>query len=594
MAEHCKVRVRFQKDAGEPDLLGLFARVRALGEVRDLKVEFPGPETLDLLLEVVPHEGVRAQELSALLASESGVTAYEVSPVGEEARPAASGDVGREMAREILNQQLEFLETCGESADFPQRLPALLAVLEGLAASSGNTKALEMARFLREHPEEATREAILLLFEALAAALGVSLRFSAARSAAERPPEVRERFAEVREPGRGIRIDEAKAENLFALAGELVVVTNAFAYLAQRAESGLAREEFVRALREQNTALARLCRSLQDAVMGLRLLPARHVFQKFPRMVRDLARELGKKVRLELVGEEIEFDKAVLQAVGEPLVHLVRNALDHGLEPPEERRKVGKPEEGLLVLRAGREGTKVFLEVADDGAGVDLEAVREKAVERGLVAPEKALHLTPEEVLEFLFVPGFSTSPRVSAVSGRGVGLDAVRAVVRRMGGEVHLFTERGAGTRVVLELPLTLATARVLLVRQGGQRFGIPFAEVREMVRIPWGAFASLRRQRVVTIRGEILPVALLGEVLAAGGREEGAAEEEACLVVLEAGYVLAVDGFAGQEEVVLKPLPAGLGVPPCFAGAAILGDGSILLVLDPNRLFTSRREGR
>lgn len=389
---------------------------------------------------------------------------------------------------------------------------------------------------------------------------------------------------------KSIRVDETKVDNLMALAGELVVTCNALLYVARKVEDKYGLVEVAGELKEQHAGLDRLVHDLQDAVMDMRLLPASYIFQKFPRTVRDLARELGKKVELRLEGEDTEIDKAVMEAIGEPMVHLVRNAIDHGLEPPEERLSRGKTAEGTITLRALREGNKIVLDVEDDGRGIDVEKVRQKAVSVGLVSEEEAGSLTEEQVLDFLFAPGFSTAEKVTKVSGRGVGMDAVRTAAYSLGGSIKIKTSPGGGTRVRIKLPLTLATSRILLVVQDGRKYGLPIEDVREMVKVHSGELASMKRKKIAVIRGELMPVLFLGEFFEDG--KKGNSDEELCLVILTNGFALAVDGFLGQEDIVLKSLPVDLGYESCFAGAATLGDGSILLVLDPHRMWRQLRQ--
>lgn len=499
------------------------------------------------------------------------------------------GQEEREVLRLVLQQQKEYLAEAASTGDFARRTLSTVAVLQGLTAYLGQRELKErFQRLLADPGVFPSQQEVYSLLAAVEAVAGAAVPPEAqvnARGISAAGTKGQEPVAAAGGAwGKSIRIDEAKVDRLLALAGELVITCNALPYVARRMEAEYGLPEAARELREHHASLDRLVRELQDAVMGMRLLPASFVFQKFPRIVRDLARELGKSAELRLEGEDTEIDKAVMQAIGEPLVHLVRNAMDHGLEPPQDRLRAGKPAAGTVTLRAAREGSKVVLEVEDDGKGIDVELVRQKAVAAGLVSEEEASLMTEDQVVEFLFVSGLSTAETVTEVSGRGVGMDAVRAAVQRLGGNVRVKSAPGAGTRVRLELPLTLATSRVLVVMQNGVRYGLPLQDVREMVKLPVSELGTLRGKKVAVLRGELVPVVSLGEFL---GTAQGAATHgELCLVVLAAGYALAVDGFLGQEDIVLKPLAAAMGFDPCFAGAAILGDGSVLLVLDPYRI--------
>jgi two-component system chemotaxis sensor kinase CheA len=485
----------------------------------------------------------------------------------------------------ILAQQKERFMQLGSEEDFPRHILSAARILAGIGTYFNRPEIRKKAEEFLDSPcSERRIEFFSLLDEAEKMARSLTAKESAPIVSASGKSEGTKAYAPAA-AGKSIRVDESKVDYLMALAGELVVTCNALLYVARKVEGEYGLAEVAGELKEQHAGLDRLVRELQDAVMDMRLLPASYLFRKFPRMVRDLARELGKEVELRLEGEETEIDKAVMEAVGEPMVHLVRNAIDHGLEPVEERLAQGKEARGTITLRALREGSKMLLEVEDDGRGIDVERVREKAVSVGLVSAEEATTLTEEQLIEFLFAPGFSTTEEVTEVSGRGVGMDAVRAVVHSLGGSVKIKTTPGSGTRVRMELPLTLATSRVLLVVQDGRKYGLPIADVREMVKVRPDDLASMQGKRIAVIRGELMPVLFLGEFFGEDRKETG--DEELCLVILTSGFALVVDDFLGQEDVVLKSLPAGFGSGSCFAGAAILGDGSILLVLDPHRMW-------
>ncbi|SFU75415.1 chemotaxis protein CheA [Alicyclobacillus macrosporangiidus] len=370
---------------------------------------------------------------------------------------------------------------------------------------------------------------------------------------------------------RTIRVPVERLDTLMNLLSELVIDRNrlgAIAAAADRAD-----------LRELSDHVARIAGELQSAVMSLRMVPIEYLFQRFPRMVRDLAKTLDKEIRLEMSGLETEFDRTIIDEMGEVLVHLIRNSADHGLEPPEDRRAAGKPEAGVIQLRAYASGQHVFIEVADDGRGIDVERVRRRAIERGLVDPVQAGHLSDEQVYEFLFASGFSTAETVSDISGRGVGLDAVRQKVESLGGRVEIESVRGQGTTFRIRLPLTLAMLEALLVEVAGHIFAIPLTAVEEVVAASSGNVRVVHGTRVLDDRGKLVPLVDVGTWLL--GTEGGGR----WLVVCREGNrraAFAVERLLGQREIVHKSLGEYLAQVPWFAGAAILGDGGIALIAD------------
>ncbi len=504
-----------------------------------------------------------------------------------EEKPASSPDMlnqeETEVLRLILAQLREYLGQPCSQEDFSRYGFSAARILAGIGTYLNRLELKKAEELLEKPGPERQRKLFSLLDAAEKIVRSLAVKGSTSIVPAAKKPKGTKTSAPAA-PSKSIRVDETKVDRLLALAGELVVRGNALLYVAKKVEEEYGLAEVARELKEQHAGQDRLVRELQDAVMNMRLLPASHIFQKFPRTVRDLARELGKNVELRLEGEDTEIDKAVMEVISEPMVHLVRNAIDHGLETPEERLGRGKTAAGTIKLRALREGNKMVLEVEDDGRGIDVERVRQKAVSAGLVSAEEAKSMAEQQVLDFLFVSGFSTAVAVTKVSGRGVGMDAVRVAARSLGGSVKIITSPGAGTRVRIELPLTLATSRVLLVVQDGRKYGLPIADVREMVKVHAGELTSMQGKRIVVIRGELVPVLFLGEFFEDDKKETG--DEELCLVVLTNGFALVVDDFLGQEDIVLKSLPADLGHDSCFAGAAMLGDGGILLVLDPHRM--------
>ncbi len=381
-----------------------------------------------------------------------------------------------------------------------------------------------------------------------------------------------------------LRVPVQVLDRLMNLAGELVLSRN---QLLQMLDTSA-----VQGSGAIVAGLDRVTSELQEAVMQTRLQPLGNVLGRFGRVVRDLARKLGKQCQLEITGKEVEVDKSIIEAISDPLTHLVRNALDHGIEPPEQRTAAGKPPEGRLQLRAYHQAGKVCLDVVDDGRGIDPERLKQKALARGLISREQAEAMGRREALQLIFAPGFSTAEQVTDVSGRGVGMDVVRSNIQRLGGTVEVESRLGQGTTVHITLPLTLAIIPSLIVRCGSQRFAVPQVNIVELVRV----CARERRERigqvkgapVLRLRGALLPLVHLHQVLWNRPAElpgEDASEGPTNVLVLESGqqrYGLVVDGLEDSQEIVVKPLGQHLKGTPCLAGATILGDGHVALILD------------
>lgn len=382
---------------------------------------------------------------------------------------------------------------------------------------------------------------------------------------------------------RYIRIEESQLERLFELSGELAVAKNSIPYLVRRLEVYWGVPEAARELKEKYQLFEQISRELQDIVMGLRLLPVSQIFQRFPRFVRDVSRELGKRVRLVIEGEETRVDKAILERVYEPLLHIVRNSLDHGLEPPEERGMRGKPLEGTICMRAGQNGHAVFIEVEDDGRGIDPVKVREAAVAKGVISAEKASQLSDDEAVQLVFEAGFSTKGEVSELSGRGVGMDVVKGVVEALGGAVWLKNRPGSGLAVRMELPLTVATTRVLVVRCSEMRLGIPMEDVQEVVKAEAERLQRIGSGEGIEFRGRVIAVRRLGELLGLGCSADAPSW---CIIILRSGVGIAVEALEREAEILLKPLPGEMENIELYTGASILSDGSILLVLNPRAI--------
>lgn len=380
---------------------------------------------------------------------------------------------------------------------------------------------------------------------------------------------------------RTLRVEQGKVDALMNLVGELVVAKNALPFLARDAEMRFGSRELSREIKDKYSVIDRITRQLQSAVMEIRMMPVSDLFKRFPRLVRDIARKQDKLIRLEIEGETTEADKNIIEALAEPLTHVLRNSLDHGIESREARLAAGKDEMALVRLVAFQEGDSVVIEVIDDGRGIDPDRVRAKALERGLIDAERVLQLSDAQAVQLVFLPGFSTAETVSDLSGRGVGMDAVRTVVERFGGVVALESKSGQGTTVRLKLPLSMAVTRVLTVELAGQLYGVPMDLVVETVRLDPGAIRRLKASEAVVLRDQVIPIARLRTIL---GMEQvrPALESVLILKIGSATVGLIIDDFGTGMDIILKPFSGILTNMSGFSGTAVLGDGRVLLVLN------------
>jgi len=362
------------------------------------------------------------------------------------------------------------------------------------------------------------------------------------------------------------------------LVGELVINKGRLEQIAERLGD--------RELLETLSTTSRLMTELQDEIMEMRLTPVAEVFNKFPRMVRDLARKQKKEVEFVMEGADIEVDRTILDKLGDVLVHLLRNAIDHGIEPPEEREAKGKPKAGRLELIARREKSHVDIIVRDDGRGIDPEKVKRKAIEKGLITPEQAAEMSPEEAINLIFLPGFSTAEKVTDVSGRGVGMDVVQDVIKALNGSISVKSEVGKGTVFVLKLPISMAIIQALLIKVMDEIYAIPINNILETIEVQSGQLKSIAGKQVIVLRGEIIPVIQLHEVFGLPNDEKN--EFPAIIVDLGAQKVaIGVDELLHKKDIVIKSLGKVLSHLRGFAGATILGDGSVVLIIDINSLL-------
>jgi len=371
-----------------------------------------------------------------------------------------------------------------------------------------------------------------------------------------------------------VRVDIEKLDTLMNLMGELVIARSRIADILKKYN--------IKEVDESLAQLSRITLDLQNVVMKVRMVPIEFVFNRFPRMVRDLSRSLNKEINFVMEGEETELDRTFVEVIGDPLVHLIRNAIDHGIEKKEERISNGKPPIGTVKISARHEGNNVVIEVEDDGRGMNREKIMRKAIERGLITEERAIGMPDEKIFEYVFLPGFSTKDEVSELSGRGVGMDVVKSTVDSLNGTVSLESKLGKGSKVTIRLPLTLAIIQALLIKVNKYVYAIPISIIDSTLNISSKDIRVVQNEEVIVIRGEVIPLVKLWHVF---GMEHEETPKEMNVVVVKAGvrkYGLTVDTLIGQEDIVIKSLGKIFSDVKIFSGGATLGDGSIALILD------------
>lgn len=492
------------------------------------------------------------------------------------------------VVRNVLEAQCEMLKV-------PDRKADLLGCLGSAARAAANAlrygAQLELAEAVQRGGALATAQqapAPLLgaLEQALAALAAVPSAASDARSGQTQATATNaaERAAE-----RVLRVSAAKIDALVNLAGELVVAKNALAHSARRVEHELGGIEISRAIQRDRDAIERLVTELHGAVLELRMVAAAQLFRSFPRLIRDVARQLDKNVVLVTRGETTEFDKTIMDRLFEPMVHLVRNAVDHGVEIPGQRRTAGKPETATISIAAARAGDRVLIEVADDGRGIDPAAVRKRASEMRLLVPDELDALTDEQAVDLVFSAGFSTASALSDISGRGIGMDVVRSRIEQMGGRVALESRKGIGTTVRLDIPMTVSMSRIMVVETGGQLFGISMDAVSETLRVTPDRISGIKNNYGFILRERVVPIVSLAERMKLPDRARDQAAPRLLMIVETAGRIAAfeVDAIRDRLDVVLKPMQGLLEGVRGFAGTTLLGNGQVLLVLDAKEML-------
>lgn len=426
---------------------------------------------------------------------------------------------------------------------------------------------------------------------------------SAAPAPAAKPAPSRERDADKKVPAASsssavaqeqtIRVEVKRLDHLMNLIGELVLGKNRLLKIYDDVEERYEGEKFLEELNQVVSSLSLVTTDIQLAVMKTRMLPIAKVFNKFPRMIRDLSRDLGKQIDLEISGEETELDKSIVEEIGDPLVHIIRNSCDHGIEDPETRKAMGKPEKGLVQLKAYNEGNHIVVEIVDDGKGLDADMLKAKSIEKGIITEREADAMSEKEAFGLIFKPGFSTAAKVTNVSGRGVGMDVVKTNIEKLNGIIDIESEVGKGTVMKLKIPLTLAIIQSLLVGTQEEFYAIPLASVLETVRVPIDDIYTIDGKNVLRLRDEVLSLVRLSDVFGVNKVFDGGDQTYVVIIgVAEAKLGIIVDTLVGQEEIVIKSMGDYLQNIPGVAGATIRGDGRVTLIIDVGAMMEMAKD--
>lgn len=503
--------------------------------------------------------------------------------------PTGAGSDDQAVIGKVVEAQCELLRVTKRGDDFT-----------GCAGAAARVavNALRHGKHLKL-ADEVARAGALSVAQHDAGPLLAALEQALAALAAHRSPAIGDETVDApgaapvnvtdRQPERVLRVSETKIEALVNLAGELIVAKNALAHSVKRAEQDLGGNDAARSIQLDHDSIERLVVKLHGTILQLRLVPVAQLFRSFPRLVRDIARQLDKNVTLVTQGETTEADKTIVDRLFEPLVHLVRNAVDHGIENPGQRRVSGKAEAATLSIAAFRAADRLVIEVSDDGQGIDADIVRRKAFEKDLLPADELAALPDERVIDLVFSAGFSTASAVSDISGRGIGMNVVRTAIEQIGGRVSLESKVGVGTTVRLDLPMTIAMSRIMVVETGGQLFGISMDAVSETVRVPPDRISRIKNNVGFVLRDRIVPIVSLAERMKLPDRAKDVASTR-LLVVLEVGgriAALEIDGIRDRLDVVLKPMQGLLAGARGYAGTTLLGNGEVLLVLDMKEIL-------
>lgn len=407
------------------------------------------------------------------------------------------------------------------------------------------------------------------------------------------PAGKKDDFTAITQKSSTLKVNFEKLDELMNLVGELVIHRTALFSLETRVKEKVKDRELIEAFNESGQMIGKIANDLREAIMKVRMLPIKTVFQRFNRLVRDLSRRHGKEISLVFEGEETELDKTVIDEIGEPLLHLIRNAVDHGIEVPEERKRLGKPATGVLKLTAGHENNHIIITAEDDGRGMSVERLKESAIAKGLLSSAEAGALSDQEAFQLVFHPGFSTSLEVTETSGRGIGLDVVNKTVTSFNGTIELASTPGSGTCFTIKLPLTLAIINALMVEVSGETFAIPLSGVLESIKIASAEIHDVSSGELLKLRDRLLPVVRLNRYFGLKSADE---RESEYIVVVGSGEKrggIVVDRLIGQQEIVIKGMDDYLGELPGISGGTVLGDGKISLIIDISSVLATMKKG-
>lgn len=547
--------------------------------------EWPTSDDLDPFLLHISFRLVSSasqDELDAHFAYVSDEVTYEVIVSAGDAPAEGTIDEGlRAMAEQLLVSQRSLLASDQASPAEDHCTASVAVVLQRVAQAVS----IELSPELDADNPRATIDQWMAI-------LGAALRKPEPKAVVAPPPVVEEEHADEPEtikqtasPARAnshLRVSSERIDALMNLAGELIVAKNAMPFLAQRAETMDETGELVREIKAQHNTINRISEELQSAIMQIRMVPMSTILSRFNRLVRDMSRKLGKEIQYVVEGEDTEADKAIVDELAEPIVHLIRNSIDHGLEDPVTREASDKPRVGTIQVKAYQLEESVVLEVLDDGKGIDVDGVIAKALERGLVDQDKVNNMTRTDALQLVFLPGLSTKNEVSDLSGRGVGMDAVASMVRRLGGNISIFSEKGRGTKITMKLPLSMAVQRLMMVEIGDGLYGVPIDRVVESQKIKSSSIRRHRNAEMVVLRDRLIPLVRMRNLFACPDVEDNDILSVMVVDVDGRESGLIVDKFHPGVDAIIKPMTGVLSSYQCYSGTALLGDGSILLALN------------
>ena len=519
---------------------------------------------------------VRLTQISEGEAPSAAAEAPAAAPAPEPVKEPEPATPAEEAAPEVSDAELSKLSDSEVEAEIERLLKVRKAEDQARRASKG---------IAPKSPEE------------------IAPATSAAPAPAPKPAPSRERDADKKVPAASsssavaqeqtIRVEVKRLDHLMNLIGELVLGKNRLLKIYDDVEERYEGEKFLEELNQVVSSLSLVTTDIQLAVMKTRMLPIAKVFNKFPRMIRDLSRELGKQIDLEISGEETELDKSIVEEIGDPLVHIIRNSCDHGIEDPETRKAMGKPEKGLVQLKAYNEGNHIVVEIVDDGKGLDADMLKAKSIEKGIITEREADAMSEKEAFGLIFKPGFSTAAKVTNVSGRGVGMDVVKTNIEKLNGIIDIESEVGKGTVMKLKIPLTLAIIQSLLVGTQEEFYAIPLASVLETVRVPIDDIYTIDGKNVLRLRDEVLSLVRLSDVFGVNKVFDGGDQTYVVIIgVAEAKLGIIVDTLVGQEEIVIKSMGDYLQNIPGIAGATIRGDGRVTLIIDVGAMMEMAKD--